>query len=254
MATRPALADIAVAPRLLTREQAAAYCGLSVQGFSRWVKSGRLPGPIVGTLRWDLRAIDAAFDSISGIANRREGGVNSSHWINGRQTMRVHLKGIHRVQRRLANGIIRVHYYAWRGGPKINAKPGTPRFIQQYNEAHRAVRRPKAGTLMTLIAEFKGSAEYRQLSPSSIRAYTTYIKLIADEFGDLPLAALEDLRVRGEFKTWRDRFANTPRKADYLGRPCRAFFRSARIAADRIQSVRGGRSAVHRRSGRQGLA
>jgi integrase len=129
--------------------------------------------------------------------------------------MRVHLKGIHRVERRLANGTIRVHFYAWRGGPKINAEPGTPGFTQQYNEAHLSVRRPKAGTLITLIANFKASAEYRQLSPSSLRAYKTYIKLIEDEFGDLPLAALEDRRIRGEFKSWRDRFANTPRKADY---------------------------------------
>jgi integrase len=130
--------------------------------------------------------------------------------------MRVRLKGVHCVHRRLANGEIRVHYYAWRGGPKINAKPGSADFIREYNDAHWAIRTPKAATLMTLIAEFKGSADYRQLAPSSIRAYTTYIKLIADEFGDLPLAALNDLRVRGEFKTWRDRFANTPRKADYL--------------------------------------
>jgi len=27
--------------------------------------------------------------------------------------------------------------------------------------------------------------------------------------------ALEDRRIRGVFKSWRDRFANTPRKADY---------------------------------------
>ena len=29
-------------------------------------------------------------------------------------------------------------------------------------------------------------------------------KLIEDEFGDLPIAALADRRVRGEFKSWRD--------------------------------------------------
>jgi hypothetical protein len=67
MATHPALADLGIAPRLLTREQAAACCGLSVHGFSEWVKTGRLPGPIAGTARWDLRAIDAALDSLSGI-------------------------------------------------------------------------------------------------------------------------------------------------------------------------------------------
>jgi integrase len=68
---------------------------------------------------------------------------------------------------------------------------------------------------MTLIAEYKGAAEYLRLSLSNRRAYAGYIKLIEDEFGDMPLEALRDARVRGEFKSWRDRFAATPRKADY---------------------------------------
>ena len=67
MATHPALADLGIAPRLLTREQAAAYCGFSVHGFSDWVKTGRLPGPIRGTMRWDRKAIDAALDQASGL-------------------------------------------------------------------------------------------------------------------------------------------------------------------------------------------
>src|SRR5689334_6905450 len=136
-------------------------------------------------------------------------------WTNGGLSVRVLLKGIHRVAKLLATGERATYYYAWRGGPRINAKPGTPEFIQQYNEAHASLRQPRAGTLMTLIAEYKTSAEYRSLSPSSQRAYSSYIKLIEDEFGDMPLEALRDPRVRGEFKSWRDRFAETPRKADY---------------------------------------
>jgi hypothetical protein len=58
-------------------------------------------------------------------------------------------------------------------------------------------------------------AGHTRLAPTTRRAYLIYIKLIEDEFGDLPLAALADRRVRGEFKTWRDSFAATPRKADY---------------------------------------
>jgi hypothetical protein len=58
--------------RLLTREEAAAYCRLSSQGFSRWVKAGRMPGPIVGTARWDLKAIDAALDGASGIGSNMQ--------------------------------------------------------------------------------------------------------------------------------------------------------------------------------------
>ncbi len=54
-------------PRLVTRSEAARYCRLSKGGFSGWVRDGRLPGPIAGTARWDLRAIDAAIDSLSEI-------------------------------------------------------------------------------------------------------------------------------------------------------------------------------------------
>jgi hypothetical protein len=39
--------------------------------------------------------------------------------------------------------------------------------------------------------------------------------LANDRIGDLPVAALADRRVRGEFKSWRDKFGNTPRKADF---------------------------------------
>ena len=135
--------------------------------------------------------------------------------MNGGVNVRVVLKGIHKVKKRLASGEIKFHIYAWRGGPAIKAKPGTPEFVEAYNEAHAQFRQPRAGTLMTIIAQFKVASEFTQLAMSSQRAYRSYIKLIEDEFGDLPLAALSDKRVRGEFKTWRDSFANTPRKADY---------------------------------------
>lgn len=53
--------------RLLTRAEAAAYCGYSRSGFSRLVASGALPGPIPGLARWDKNAIDARLDRISGL-------------------------------------------------------------------------------------------------------------------------------------------------------------------------------------------
>ena len=118
--------------------------------------------------------------------------------------MRVVLKGIHKVKRRLASGEIRTHFYAWRGGPPIHAKPGTPEFVCAYNEAHNSIRQPRAGTLMTIIAEYKAAPEFTRLAPTSRRAYLIYVKLIEDAFGDLPLAALADRRVRGEFKNWRE--------------------------------------------------
>jgi integrase len=129
--------------------------------------------------------------------------------------VRVVLKGIHKVKMRLSTGEVKTYFYAWRGGPQIKAKPGTPDFVGAYNDAHAQLRQPRAGTLMTIIAEYKASPEFTRLALSTRRAYLIYIKLIENEFGDLPLAALADRRVRGEFKTWRDSFSETPRKADY---------------------------------------
>lgn len=68
---------------------------------------------------------------------------------------------------------------------------------------------------MTIIAHYKAAPEFTTLAQSTKRAYLACIKLVEDELGDLPIAALTDRGVRGEFKSWRDKFANTPRKADY---------------------------------------
>lgn len=56
-----------VPPRGLSRVDAAAYCGLSRDGFDEWVKRGIVPGPISRTQRWDRKAIDLALDRASGL-------------------------------------------------------------------------------------------------------------------------------------------------------------------------------------------
>lgn len=52
-------------PRLLTKQEAAAYCRLTLSGFHDWVTKGRLPKALPGTRRWDRSAIDAALDRLS---------------------------------------------------------------------------------------------------------------------------------------------------------------------------------------------
>jgi excisionase family DNA binding protein len=67
MATRPALADLGIAPRLLTREQAAAYLSVSPNTFDAMVEDGVMPRPrlLRGRRRaWDVRALDAAIDRL----------------------------------------------------------------------------------------------------------------------------------------------------------------------------------------------
>jgi hypothetical protein len=67
MATRPALADIGIVPRLLTRKQAAVYCNVSLRTFL-----GLCPvqpvalGPGKRLQRYDLRALDQWIDTLPG--------------------------------------------------------------------------------------------------------------------------------------------------------------------------------------------
>jgi len=57
-------------PRLISKAEAAKYCGLSPAGYDAWQKAGKVPGPLPGTHRYDRRAIDAALDRHSGLGNR----------------------------------------------------------------------------------------------------------------------------------------------------------------------------------------
>lgn len=68
-----------ISPRGLSRDEAAAYCGLSPTGFDEWVKRRIVPGPIPGTQRWDLKAIDVALDRASGIETIT-GGTAFDQW------------------------------------------------------------------------------------------------------------------------------------------------------------------------------
>ncbi|ALJ98252.1 excisionase [Brucella phage BiPBO1] len=54
-------------PRMISKMEAAQYCGLTPSGFSSWVRRGVLPTSVPGTNRWDRKAIDARLDRISGL-------------------------------------------------------------------------------------------------------------------------------------------------------------------------------------------
>ena len=64
--------------RLLSRKDAAAYCGVSVATFSAWVTAGFMPKPLFASKRWDKKAIDAAIDKESGLAQPVAGNDNET--------------------------------------------------------------------------------------------------------------------------------------------------------------------------------
>lgn len=69
-------------PRGMTREMSADYCSLTPATFDRWVSDGRMPKPIPGTHRWDKRAIDHAWDKLSGLdrATSDAGEADLDEW------------------------------------------------------------------------------------------------------------------------------------------------------------------------------
>lgn len=131
--------------------------------------------------------------------------------------MRVRLRGINCTRKRLADGSLKLYHYAWKGGPPLKGEPGTPEFIASYNEAIARKATPPTGVLLSIIQGYQASEDFRRLAESTRRDYVALIKRIEAKFGDLPLSALSDRRIRGIFMDWRDALADNSgrRQADY---------------------------------------
>jgi integrase len=116
----------------------------------------------------------------------------------------------------LADGSVKTYYWAWKGGPPLRGKPGSPEFIQSYNEAIARKVAPPSGVILSILQGYQASDQFRSREPRTRADYIRQIKLIEKKFGDFPLSALTDRRTRGIFKGWRDELAmRSRRQADY---------------------------------------
>jgi integrase len=68
--------------------------------------------------------------------------------------------------------------------------------------------------MLSLVTAYRQSGDFTKLAATTCKDYLRYLRLIEEEFGDMPVAAIADRRARGKFKAWRDTFAATPRTAD----------------------------------------
>lgn len=133
----------------------------------------------------------------------------------------VRLKGLNRSTKVLADGSRVTYWYAWRGGPRLDGKPGDSGFLPSYNAA--IATRKASGqddTLAGLARRYRASPEFGKTATSTQAEWRRWLDRIeadvADlDIGGLPLKALDDRRVRAELLAWRDQWAATPRKADY---------------------------------------
>ena len=151
--------------------------------------------------------------------------------------MKIAMKGLHRVKRRLADGSIRVHFYAWRGGPRIEAEPGTHEFSDEFKRLTKdsAKVTRHEGTFQQLINDYQRTPQFQSLADATRAGYVRRIRKIEAEFGTMPIDALNDQRVRGDFLDWRDKLGqHSAREADYaftiLARICSWAFDRRRIS------------------------
>lgn len=130
--------------------------------------------------------------------------------------MRVEMKGINKKTVKLASGTVATYYYAWKGGPRLAGKPGSPEFAASYLEAVSRKTRAGNNTLLWLMDQYQQSSDFGDKAKRTRADYVKQIRRIEAEFGDFPLTALADRRARGEFLAWRDRLATKSRRqADY---------------------------------------
>jgi len=128
----------------------------------------------------------------------------------------VKLKGIHKVKRKLAGGETRVHYYAWRGGPKMEAAPNTEEFAAEWAR-HKAESAPVAvTTLDTLIDEFVKSPAFASMAEKTQSAHLFSFKEIRKEWTKLPLKLTQQRGMKAMIRKWHQTFSANPRKADQM--------------------------------------
>jgi integrase len=128
----------------------------------------------------------------------------------------VKLKGVHKVKRKLADGTTREHFYAWRGGPKIEAAPGTEEFAAELLK-HKAENAPPTVTILSdLIDAFVKSPSFRALAKKTQESHQFSFKEIRDEWPRLALKYTQQRGMKAAIRKWHHTFAANPRTADQM--------------------------------------
>lgn len=117
--------------------------------------------------------------------------------------VKAKITGINTIRKRLSDGTVRTYYYHRATGAPLNGKPGSPEFLRDYTAAEKLLLDRHAGTFNGLVRDYTLSPEFGKLRDSTQREYRRMLTKAESKFGNMPLAALEDPRVRQDFMTWR---------------------------------------------------
>lgn len=138
--------------------------------------------------------------------------------MNGeRGVVRANIEGVFPTYKNLKDGTRRTYWYHRATGKRLHGEPGSPDFIADFAAAEKLIRDRHAGVLNSLIRSYTTSIEFEQKLASSTQAeYKRMLTKAEAEFGNMPIAALDDPRVRRDLLDWREKVARASgqREAD----------------------------------------
>ena len=118
------------------------------------------------------------------------------------------LEGVFPTYKTLKDGSRRTYWYHRASGRRLQGNPGSPEFIADYAAAENLVRDRHAGTVNGLIRSYTLSVEFEEkLAPSTQAEYKRMLTKAEAEFGKMPIAVLDDPRVKRAFLDWREKTA-----------------------------------------------
>jgi integrase len=131
----------------------------------------------------------------------------------------VRVRGVNTVRKKLSDGTVKVYRYHRATGTVLEGEPGTREFQASLAAAEKLlIDRHTTGTLNQLIRDFTSPdcPEFQKLRESTRYEYKRMLTKAEAKFGDMPIAALEDPRVKRDFMDWRAKVARSSgdREAD----------------------------------------
>jgi hypothetical protein len=131
--------------------------------------------------------------------------------------VRANLEGCFPTYKLLKDGTRRTYWYHRATLARLHGDPGSAEFIADYAAAEKLIRDRHAGTVNSLIRSYTMSIEFEQkLAASTQGEYKRMLTKAEGEFGAMPIAALDDPRVRRDLLDWREKVARASgqREAD----------------------------------------
>jgi integrase len=122
--------------------------------------------------------------------------------------VRARIEGVFPTYKTLKDGSRRTYWYHRATGDRLHGDPGSAEFIANYAAAEKLIRDRHAGTLNSLIRSYTLSVEFEEkLAPSTRAEYKRMLTKTEGEFGNMPIVALDDPRVKRDFLDWREKVA-----------------------------------------------